>query len=80
MRLEEYLSVATVLMVKWFTASVQMIDFEQATAKLTVIMIKKDWTLLVITQIICQHKNLLGNKQWWVIDGIKHCEKRLPLK
>ena len=30
------------------------------------------------TQNNCWRQNLLGNKQWRV--GIKHCEKRLPLK
>ena len=35
---------------------------------------------LLITQNICSHKNLLGNEQWRVVDSIKQCEKRLPLK
>ena len=34
---------------------------------------------MVITKKGCKHKNLLGNKQWRAVDGIKHYEKRLPL-
>ena len=41
---------------------------------------KRHWTLLVVTQNKCWHKNLLGNEQWRAVDSIKHCEKRLPLK
>ena len=32
------------------------------------------WTLLVISQNNCEHKNLLGNEQWRDVDSIQHCE------
>ena len=34
---------------------------------------------MVITYTDREHKNLLDNKQWRVVDSIKHCEKRLTL-
>ena len=37
-------------------------------------------TLLIIAQNVFQHKTLLGNEYWGEVDGIKHCEKRFPLK
>ena len=41
---------------------------------------QRQWTLLVIAQNNCKHKNLLGNELWRAVDSIKHCGKRLPLK
>ena len=43
-------------------------------------ILKAPDTIIVTTQINCQHKNLLGNEQWRAVASIKHCEKQLPLK
>ena len=32
------------------------------------------------TQNNCQQRNLLGIEKWRAVNGIKHCEKGLPLK